>query len=42
MRQFLGVIQLVVAIAMMGLLGQGILYVLAGENRENNIFYQII
>jgi hypothetical protein len=42
MRQFLGVIQLVVAIALMGLIGQGILYILAGENRERNIFYQII
>ena len=42
MRQFLGMIQLIVSIAMMGLLGQGILYVLAGENRENNIFYKIL
>ena len=42
MRQFLGMIQLVVAIALMGLIGQGILYILAGENREKNIFYQII
>ncbi|MEO6566932.1 MAG: hypothetical protein ABIO63_12990 [Casimicrobiaceae bacterium] len=42
MRQFLGTIQLVVAIAMMGLAGQAILYVLAGEGREKNLFYQII
>lgn len=42
MRQVLGMIQLVISIAMMGLLGQGILYVLAGENRENNIFYKIL
>ena len=42
MRQFLGVIQLVVSIALMGLIGQGILYILAGENRERNVFYQII
>ncbi len=42
MRQFLGMIQLVVAIALMGLIGQGILYVLAGENRDKNLFYQII
>ena len=42
MRQFLGMIQLVVSIAMMGLIGQGILYILAGENREKNIFYQVL
>jgi hypothetical protein len=42
MRQFLGMIQLVVSIALMGLIGQGILYILAGENREKNIFYQIL
>ena len=42
MRQFLGTIQLVVAIALMGLVGQAILYVLAGEGREKNLFYQII
>jgi hypothetical protein len=42
MRQLLGMIQLVVAIAMMGLIGQGILYILAGENRERNVFYQVL
>ena len=42
MRQLLGTIQLVVAIAMMALVGQAILYVLAGENREKNLFYQIV
>ena len=42
MRQILGVIQLIITIAMMGLLGQGILYVLAGENREHNIFYKVL
>jgi hypothetical protein len=42
MRQFLGTIQLVVAIALMALIGQAILYVLAGENREKNLFYQIV
>ena len=35
-------IQLVVAIALMGLIGQAILYILAGENRERNVFYQIL
>ena len=42
MRQLLGYVQLVVAIALMGLIGQAILYVLAGENREKNPFYKVI
>ena len=42
MRQFLGTIQLIVAIALMGLLGQAILYVLAGVNRDRNVFYQVV
>ena len=42
MRQLLGIVQLVVAIALMGLIGQAILYVLAGTNRDKNVFYQII
>jgi hypothetical protein len=42
MRQLLGAVQLVVAIALMALVGQAILYVLAGASREKNVFYQII
>ena len=42
MRQFLGLIQLVVAIALMGLLAQAVLYLLAGRDRENNLFYKIV
>jgi hypothetical protein len=42
MRQLLGTIQLVVAIAMMALVAQAILYVLAGRNRDKNVFYQIV
>jgi hypothetical protein len=42
MRQLLGYVQLIIAIALMGLLGQGLLYVLAGRDRENNLFYKII
>lgn len=42
MRQFLGAIQLVVAIALMALVAQAVLYVLAGQNRDKNIFYQIV
>ena len=42
MRQLLGTIQLVIAIAMMGLVGQAVLYVLAGRDREKNLFYQVV
>ena len=42
MRQLLGTVQLVVAIALMGLIAQGVLYILAGQEREKNLFYQII
>lgn len=42
MRQLLGTVQLVVAIAMMALVGQGLLYILAGREREKNLFYQIV
>ena len=42
MRQLLGFVQLIIAIALMGLLGQAVLYVLAGANRENNIFYKVV
>ncbi len=39
--QALGFVHLIVAIALMGLCAQAVLYVLAGANRENNIFYQV-
>ena len=42
MRQLLGFVQLIIAIALMGLLAQGVLYVLAGRDRENNLFYKIV
>ena len=42
MRQLLGTVQLVVAIALMALIGQGVLYILAGREREKNLFYQIV
>ena len=42
MRQLLGAVQLVVAIALMGLVAQAVLYVLAGQNRDKNIFYQVV
>ena len=42
MRQLLGTVQLVVAIALMALAGQAVLYVLAGRGRERNVFYRIL
>jgi hypothetical protein len=39
--QAFGLLQLIIAIALMGLLAQGALYLLAGANRENNFFYNI-
>jgi hypothetical protein len=35
-------IKLVSEIALMALLGQGLLFILAGEKRETNFFYQLI
>jgi hypothetical protein len=42
LRQLLGTVQLVVAIAMMALVGQAVLYLLAGRDREKNLFYQVV
>jgi hypothetical protein len=39
--QAAGVLQLLVTLAILFLLGQGVLYVLAGGNRERNLFYQL-
>ncbi len=39
MLTFLNIVQLVLYVALLALLGQGILYVLAGPRRESNIFY---
>ena len=38
----LNVIQLVLYIALLALLGQGVLYLLAGPKRESNFFYQLL
>lgn len=38
----LNIIQLVIYIALLALLGQGVLYVLAGAKRESNFFYQLL
>ena len=42
MLTVLNAIQLVLYIALLSLLGQGILYVLAGANRDANFFYKLL
>ena len=42
MLDFLNILQLVLYIALLALLGQGLLYVLAGPKRDRNIFYQLL
>jgi hypothetical protein len=38
----LNILQLVLYIPLLALLGQGVLYVLAGAGREQNFFYQLL
>lgn len=42
MLLFLNIAQLILYIGALGLIGQGLLYVLAGQNRDSNLFYQLI
>lgn len=42
MLTFLNVVQLVLYIALLALVGQGLLYMLAGPQRENNYFYKLL
>lgn len=42
MLAFLNVLQLVLYIALLSLVGQGVLYVLAGNRRESNFFYKLL
>lgn len=42
MLTFLNLLQLVLYIALLALLGQGLLYVLAGSKRDTNVFYQLL
>lgn len=42
MLTFLNLLQLVLYIALLALLGQGVLFVLAGAKRHQNIFYQLL
>jgi hypothetical protein len=39
---FLNIAQLILYIGGLGLIGQGLLYVLAGQKRDTNLFYQLI
>jgi len=42
MLTFLNVAQLVLYIALLALVGQGILYVLSGARRDSNFFYKLL
>lgn len=42
MLLFLSSLKLVIEVALMCLLGQGVLYVLAGPRRDDNLFYQLL
>jgi len=42
MLSFLNIAQLVLYIALLALVGQALLFVLAGANRDRNIFYQLL
>jgi ABC-type uncharacterized transport system permease subunit len=42
MLTFLNAAQLVLYVALLALLGQGVLYVLAGHRRQGNMFYQLL
>lgn len=42
MLTFLSLVQLILYIPLLALLGQGLLFVLAGARREDNFFYQLL
>lgn len=42
LAQLLGYVQLILLIALFSLMGQALLYVLAGPHRERNLFYQML
>ena len=42
MLTVLNLVQLVLYIALLALLGQGVLYVLAGARRDTNVFYKLL
>ena len=42
MLTFLNLVQLILYVALLALVGQGVLYVLAGAKREQNLFYTLL
>lgn len=42
MLSFLNLVQLLLYIPLLALLGQGVLFVLAGAKRQQNLFYQLL
>lgn len=42
MLTFLTLLQLILYVPLLALLGQGLLYVLAGAKRDSNVFYQLL
>ena len=42
MLTFLNFVQLLLYIPLLALLGQGLLFVLAGPKRDNNVFYRLL
>lgn len=42
MLNVLNIVQLVLYIALLALVGQGLLFVLAGAKRDQNLFYQLL
>lgn len=42
MLTFLNLLQLVLYVALLALVGQGVLYVLAGARRDSNVFYKLL
>jgi hypothetical protein len=40
--QLAGIVQLLATLALLFMLGQGVLYVLAGRNRDRNLVYQLL
>lgn len=41
MLLFINIFQLLVYVGLLAVLGQGLLYLLAGQKRQSNIFYQL-
>lgn len=41
MLQFLNILQLLLYIGLLALLGQGLLFLIAGAKRDTNLFYQL-